>query len=200
VRAPAVAGEETPSRIDAASFLAWGVEHVLTGWDHLAFLLTLLVVARGVRDAVRVATAFTVAHSVTLSLAAFDVVRLPGPPVEVAIALSIVVAAAMNLRSPASGARMAVAFGFGLVHGLGFSSALGDLLGGAVGSRALAVAAFNGGVEAGQAAAVLVALPILLAWRRRAPAGYARLGLRGLSLAAGAAGLVWLASRAAELA
>ena len=95
---------------------------------------------------------------------------------------------------------MLVAFGFGLVHGLGFSSVLGEILGSAAGSRALAVAAFNGGVELGQAAGDLLVLPVLLAWRRRAPAGYARLGLRGLSLAAGAAGLFWLVTRAAELA
>ena len=186
--------------VDPGSFLLWGVEHVLTGWDHLAFLLTLIVVARGVRDAARVATAFTLAHSATLSLAAFDVVRLPSQPVEVAIALSIVVAAAVNVLRPASRGRTLVAFGFGLVHGLGFSSALGDLLGGAAGARALAVGAFNVGVEAGQAGAIALALPLLLTWRRRAPRGYARLGLPGLSLAAGAAGVAWLVARVAALA
>ena len=197
------AGDAVPAerpRVDAISFVAWGVEHVLTGWDHLAFLLTLVVVSRGVRDAVRVATAFTLAHSTTLSLAAFDVVRLPSAPVEAAIAATIVVAAARNVLRPASTGRTAVAFGFGLVHGLGFSSALADVLGGASASRALAVAAFNGGVELGQAAAIAATLPLLLAWRRRCAAGYARFGLRGLSLAAGVLGLVWLVARGAALA
>ena len=142
------------------SFLELGTNHILGGWDHLAFLVVLLVAARGIGSIVAVVTAFTAAHSITLGLAALDVVRLPGRLVELAIALSIAYVAAENLILKRPGARLGAAFGFGLVHGLGFAGFLGD----ALVFEPLKIAAlfgFNVGVELGQLA-VVVPLALLL--------------------------------------
>ena len=180
---------------DVTAFVVSGVEHIATGYDHLAFLLVLVVVSRRLTEVVRVATAFTLAHSVTLALAAFDVVRVPSAPVESAIAASIVAAALGNVLAPQAGHRTTIAFAFGLVHGLGFSSGLAELLEGAAASRVSAVLGFNLGVEAGQLAVLVVAAPLLVAWRRRAPVVYGRVCVRAASVAVAALGLFWLVER-----
>ena len=146
-------------------FLGLGVEHILTGFDHLAFLLALLLVLLLVpdgiaRDGLRTITAFTVAHSITLLLAAFGVLRLPRYWVESAIALSIVVVALGNLRRRPPRARWLVTFAFGLIHGLGFASVLGESSlprDTVVGS----VVCFNLGVELGQLGVLLALLPLV---------------------------------------
>ena len=183
------------SSTDVLSFVRSGVAHILGGLDHLAFLAVLVVVGRRLRDVLVVATAFTLAHSLTLTLAAFDLVRLPEGPVEAVIAASIVLAALGNVLTREPRHRTVLAFGFGLVHGLGFASGLGAMLDGAHVSRVGAVVGFNLGVELGQLAVLLVATPLLLAWRRRAPRVYALVGVRATSLAIAAIGLVWLAQR-----
>jgi hypothetical protein len=154
-------------------FVLLGIEHILTGFDHLLFLLALLVNQRRIGPVVRIVTAFTVAHSITLSLAALRVVDLPGGLVEPLIAASIVWVALENLfLAGAEWRRLLVAFAFGLVHGLGFAGALGEL---ALSGTALAKAliGFNLGVELGQIACVLVFLPLFV-WASR-PAALARL-------------------------
>lgn len=184
----------------ASRFLRLGIEHLLTGYDHLAFLALLLLGA--VRGALaspraaglavlRVVTAFTLAHSVTLGLAATGVLRLPSAPVEAAIAASIVATALGLLLRPDWAPGWRTAFAIGLVHGLGFAGLLGELLEG----RALAVplAAFNVGLELGQLSVVLVALP-LLAWMTRRPAWQARL-VPPLALGLAGCGLAWLVER-----
>ncbi len=191
---PAPSTPPAPS-IDVLSFVHSGVEHILTGWDHLAFLVVLLVAGRRLGQVVAVASAFTLAHSLTLTLAACDLVRLPSAPVEAAIAASIVIAAVGNLLTDVPRHRAALAFGFGLVHGLGFSSGLAEMLGGSTGGRVGAVLGFNLGVELGQLAVLLVVTPLLLAWRRRAPRVYALVGVRETSVAVAALGFVWLAQR-----
>jgi len=182
----------------AARFLRLGVEHIFTGYDHVAFLLGLLLLGGTLRGLVRVVTSFTVAHSITLALASLQIVSLPARLVEPLIAASIVFVAAENLvqlrrpsSSPGAG-RWRVAFAFGLVHGFGFAGALAELhLSRA--DLATALLSFNAGVEAGQAAIVAVAFPLLGLLRRRPEP--ARIALRAGSVAIGIAGVAWLAER-----
>lgn len=143
-----------------------GVEHILTGWDHLLFLLALLLAARGLAATVRIVTAFTLAHSLTLALAWHGLLALPARPVEAVIAASIAWVAAENLLGRGAGRRWALAGAFGLVHGLGFYGALAGLgLGG--GDAVTTLLAFNLGVEAGQVAVVALAWAPLVWWTRR---------------------------------
>ena len=154
-----------------AAYARLGVEHILTGYDHIAFLLALLVASRRLRSLVGVVTAFTAAHSVTLALAALGLVRVPPGLVELAIALSIAYVASGNLLRKEPHTPWLEAFGFGLLHGLGFASFLGQALAG----EPLVVSAllgFNLGVELGQLAVVgalgLLLLPSTLRRRREA--------------------------------
>jgi hypothetical protein len=156
------------------SFVGEGLWHILHGYDHVLFLFTLLLPAvvshrlgrwearTSLRDAlvdvVRVVTAFTLAHSLTLSLAVLGWVNAPSRLVESAIAFTVVLGAANNLVPVVTQRRWLVAFAFGLIHGLGFASVLRDL-GLDSGSLALALVGFNVGVEIGQLAIVLVLVP-----------------------------------------
>ncbi len=158
------------------TFVGQGLLHVWIGYDHIAFLILLLLpgVLRstgsgwlGVNtfrdtagDLFRIVTAFTLAHSVTLGLAATGTVQVPVRPIEIAIAASIVVAGALNLFPAAARARLALAFGFGLIHGFGFANALAEL--GAGGTRLVpTLAGFNVGVELAQLSLVVLVLPLL---------------------------------------
>lgn len=148
------------------SYLVLGVEHILIGLDHLLFVLALMLLVKGVRQLVATITAFTIAHSITLSLAALDVVAVPIPPVEAIIALSIVFVASEIIHTqngrPGLTQRKPwiVAFTFGLLHGLGFAAALG-----AIGMPQTAVPAallfFNIGVELGQLMFVAAVLAVV---------------------------------------
>jgi hypothetical protein len=154
------------------SFVRLGVEHILTGWDHLLFLLVLLLRGGHWLSLAKIVTAFTLAHSLTLALAALDVVVLPARLVEAVIALSIALVAAENLfLRPVVVRRWLVSFCFGLVHGFGFSAALRDL-GLPARGLLLSLFGFNTGVELGQALVVALALPALALvrksrWERR---------------------------------
>jgi hypothetical protein len=143
-----------------ADYLAMGAEHIATGYDHLAFLLGLLVAARGLRSLAGVVTAFTAAHSLTLACAALGWVEAPARLVELAIALSIAYVGAESLLLRRPGARWLEAFGFGLIHGLGFAGFLSESLV-AEPLKLTALVGFNLGVELGQLAAVLVAALVL---------------------------------------
>jgi hydrogenase/urease accessory protein HupE len=150
------------------SFFLLGMHHILSGWDHLLFLLALLLRGGTILTLLKIVTAFTVAHSVTLALAIFDVVTLPSRLVESVIALSIAFVAAENLfPRRAFSARWAVSFCFGLVHGFGFSAALREL-GLPSSGQATSLLAFNLGVEAGQAMVIAAVMPLLLLLFRRA--------------------------------
>ncbi|MCC6850425.1 MAG: HupE/UreJ family protein [Deltaproteobacteria bacterium] len=148
-------------------FFVLGVEHIATGYDHLLFLVALLLVGGGLRSLVAVVTAFTVAHSVTLSLAVLDVVALPARLVESAIALSIAWVALENLLLDRPRGRWRITFAFGLMHGFGFASILRELHLPREGLIA-SLLAFNLGVEAGQLAVVLVTFPAISAIERSA--------------------------------
>jgi hypothetical protein len=199
----------TPSMLDTLlRFLREGVWHVLVGYDHIAFLLLLLLpsVLRGtevgwtaaessrevIHNLLKVVTAFTIAHSITLGLASTGVVQIPVQPIEVAIAGSIVVAGLLNLVPAASGWRLRLAFGFGFVHGFGFANALREIS--ADGSRlAPMLAGFNLGVELAQLMIVAVTLPILWLLSRRAR--YSRRFMPALSMATAFTGAIWLVGR-----
>ena len=190
------------------TFVGQGLWHVWIGYDHLAFLLLLLLPGvlrtagagwqavptfrETARDLFRIITAFTLAHSLTLALAATGTVTLPVRPVEIAIAASIVIAGLLNLIPEAARARLALAFGFGLVHGFGFANALAEL--GARGTRLVpTLAGFNMGVELAQLSLVLAVLPFL--FRARTSAFYAWRFMPATSLVAAMAGAAWLVAR-----
>jgi hypothetical protein len=194
-------------------YIVEGVWHIWIGFDHILFLLSLLLPAVLVRreqhwepapslkgslfEVLKVVTAFTLAHSITLSLAVLGVITLPSRFVESVIAASVVVAALNNLRGTVDRRRWVMAFVFGLVHGFGFASVLADL-GLPQGALALALVGFNLGVEIGQLAIVAAFLPA--AYLLRGTAFY-RIGvLRVGSLAVAVLASWWLVQRAFNLA
>jgi hypothetical protein len=185
----------TPRVPTFGEYLRLGVEHILTGYDHLAFLFGLLAVCRKLTSVLAIVTAFTVAHSLTLASAALGWFTLPSRIVEPLIGATIVAVAAENLfRHSESRYRWLVAFGFGLIHGFGFAGALRAIgLGEGGAPLAIPLFAFNLGVELGQAGVVILVLPILFRLRRWAT--FERHGPRAISVLVGLAGLGWLASR-----
>jgi hydrogenase/urease accessory protein HupE len=152
-------------------YLKLGVEHILLGIDHLLFVLALLLITRGTWRLVKTITAFTVAHSITLGLAALGFVHVPSAPVEAVIALSIVFVAAeiIHLRRGREGitarAPWIVSFRFGLLHGFGFAGALSEI-GLPAGHIPLALLFFNLGVEAGQLMFVAAAMAAVVLVRQ----------------------------------
>lgn len=193
----------------ALTYLREGVRHILTGFDHLLFLISLLLPAvlrptpRGWRpidrpgeaagEVLRVVTAFTVAHSITLGLATLGWISVPPRVVEPLIAASIVLAAVNNIYPLVTQGLWAVAFAFGLVHGIGFADALKDL-GLPGGALLLPLFSFNLGVEVGQLLVVAVVLPLALLLRRSGL--YQTLGLRFGSLCIAAVAALWMIERA----
>jgi hydrogenase/urease accessory protein HupE len=153
------------------TYTALGIEHILTGFDHLLFVLALVLLVHGVRRLIATVTAFTLAHSLTLVAATLGWMEVAGPPVEAAIALSIVFVAAEIVRSRQGRAGMtqhypwAVAFVFGLLHGLGFASALAEV-GLPQSAVPTALLFFNVGVELGQLVFIAVVLGVIAAARR----------------------------------
>ncbi len=140
----------------ARDFFRHGVFHLLTGYDHMLFLLSLLLVSKHLREVVIIITAFTISHTVTLSLAALNIFVLPTRFTESIIALSIAYVAIENLRGKHFAPRWATTFCFGFIHGFGFASTLGNL-GIKQSSLAISLVSFNVGVEFGQLIVVLLA-------------------------------------------
>jgi hypothetical protein len=199
-------------------FFQLGAEHLLTGLDHILFLLALIAGSRRLREILLAATTFTLAHSVTFILAALGLVRVPASFVEPVIALSITVVAGWHLwrawrRGPGAAdldttggrlgldraglTRLAVVFCFGLVHGLGFASALGidqawswTLL--------WSLLVFNGGIEVVQLAIIAAVFPLLALLRHRLPVMHRRT-TAAIATGVAATGLVWFVQRAAGL-
>jgi hydrogenase/urease accessory protein HupE len=185
------------------TFVVSGIEHILIGPDHLLFLLGLLLLGGSLWRLATIVTAFTLGHSVTLSLAALDLVRVAPALVEPAIALSIVVVGVDNLlvrqrriaepRSAALDIRPWLAVAFGLIHGFGFAAVLREV-GLPPGALGWSLAAFNVGVELGQLAVVAVAVAVLAAVRRYDVVLAERCVVVG-SIGVIAAGLYWFAQR-----
>jgi hydrogenase/urease accessory protein HupE len=155
-------------RLELFRRIFWlGVEHILSGYDHLLFLLALLIVAPRLWQTVKVVTAFTLAHSLTLALAWFDLLTIPTRLVESLIAFSIAYVALENILGRGLSRRWLVAGGFGLIHGLGFYTVLRELdL--ASGDTVTTLLAFNLGVETGQLAVVALLYGPLVWWARQA--------------------------------
>lgn len=193
-------------------FLRHGVWHIWIGADHMLFLFTLILPVMLVRrkgrwqaasslrapllDLLKLITAFTVAHSITLALAALEIVVLPSRAVESVIALSVLVVALNNLFPLFVGSRWTLAFAFGLVHGFGFANVLGEL---GLDSSALVVSllGFNLGVELGQLAVVAVLMPLLVLARRAEI--YSRLLMPAGSVVCAAIACAWLLDRVLDL-
>jgi len=184
--------ERGAATLGSGGFFLLGVHHILTGYDHLLFLVALLLRGGPLLSLLKIVTAFTAAHSITLALAVLGIVTMPDRLVESVIAGSIIWVAVENtVATGPPRRRWLVGFVFGLVHGFGFSTALGPL---ALppGRRAWALLTFNLGVEAGQIAVIALLLPALVwlggrPWRERA-VQVASLGVAG-------AGMVWLIER-----
>ncbi|MGH8133024.1 MAG: HupE/UreJ family protein [Steroidobacteraceae bacterium] len=199
-----------PSRWRAfVEYLQAGIWHIWSGIDHLLFLLSLLLPAVLLRTSgrwepvprarpafmsiLKVVTAFTLAHSITLSLAALDVVRLPSRLTESVIAASIIVAALNNVFPVVIDSRARIAFAFGLLHGFGFASVLADM-GLPHSARLISLLAFNLGIEAGQLAVVLAIMPIV--YGLRSSVFYRRALMPWGSAVIASLALIWLVQRA----
>jgi hydrogenase/urease accessory protein HupE len=203
---------ETPSfKIDAdgsragvvKDYATLGVEHILLGWDHLLFVLALVLLVGWGRSLVWTITSFTAGHSVTLALASLGVVHVPQAPIEAAIALSIFFLA-VELTSARTGGRTltrrapwAVAAGFGLLHGLGFAGALAEV-GLPTAEIPLALFSFNLGIELGQLAFVGVVL-LVAAALRRVPVGWPRWVTAAPAYGIGTMAIFWFLQRAVPL-
>ena len=159
---PLSAIQEKQAAAPIRQFLMLGIEHIVTGWDHLAFLFGLLVVGGKLRDAVKIITSFTLAHSLTLALATLNVINIPSSIVEPLIAASIVYVGFENIVRDNFSKRWILTFAFGLVHGCGFASVLRELGVGTHGTSVVTpLVCFNLGVELGQLAIAAIMLPLI---------------------------------------
>lgn len=195
-----------------SAYVQHGMFHIWIGYDHILFLLCLLLPAVLLRgrhkwvaatslksagmDVFKIVSAFTLAHSITLSLASLQLLNLPTALVESAIALSVILAALNNIYPVIQGRRWLLAFVFGLIHGFGFASVLADL-GLPQSALALSLIGFNIGVELGQLAIVAIFLP--LAFLARKTWGYQKLLLNGGSGAIAVLAAIWFCERAFDL-
>lgn len=187
----------------SGAYVRHGVDHILLGYDHLLFVLALLLIVRQTRMLLWTITAFTLAHSITLALATLGIVHLPGPPLEASIALSILLLAGEIVRLQRGETSLTarwpwlIAFFFGLLHGLGFASALASI-GLPRGDIPLALVAFNVGVELGQLAFIAAVLALFaLARRLRLAAAIERYARPGAPYAIGILASFWFFERLA---
>jgi HupE / UreJ protein len=186
-------GRATTARV-GWPLLKLGVEHILTGYDHLVFLFGLLIVTKRLRDLLLVVTAFTLGHSITLGVATLGL-WIPSPSlIEPLIALSIVYVGVENCVARQGGRRWPLTLGFGLVHGFGFAGVLSEI---ALPSAQLPLAllSFNAGVEIGQLTILAITIPAVF-WLRKKE-WFAAHGVRSLSIAIALAGLGWFIQRVA---
>jgi hydrogenase/urease accessory protein HupE len=175
-------------------FIGLGVNHIATGYDHLLFLLGLLLIGGSLRAALQIITSFTLAHSITLALATLNLINIPSRIIEPLIAASIVFVGLQNILARGVEKRWLLTFGFGLVHGCGFASALRDLGLGANGSSLVVpLVSFNLGVELGQSAIAALALPCI--WKCQTSPVFARRFVPIGSMIIVLAGGYWLIER-----
>ena len=191
-----------PDGAGASLYLAIGIEHIVFGWDHLLFVIALVILIGQWRRVVGVITAFTLAHSVTLGLAALGFVGIPSRPVEILIEASIVLLGWEILRKQAGEASLVterpylVAIVVGLIHGLGFAGALAEI-GLPKGTELMALLLFNIGVELGQIAVILAVLAALWALGKAAYAWQASV-IKIAAYCLGAIGMFWMIERLAQ--
>ena len=185
----------------ARDYIKIGVDHIIYGWDHLLFVIGLVMLVTR-RQIIGVATAFTLAHSLTLALAAFGFLNLPTRPVEILIAMSIVLLADEVIRKARGGTSLAtrkpylISFVIGLIHGCGFASALSDI-GLPKGTELLALLLFNLGVELGQIAIIAVLLALLWAAAKTAASSRRLIELTS-AYALGIVGMFWAIQRLSD--
>jgi hydrogenase/urease accessory protein HupE len=188
---------DTPDATGLLGFIRLGIEHILTGYDHLVFLLGLVVVGLGTRRTIVVASAFTLAHSLSLVASVLGVWTPPSSVVEPAIALSVAYVGVENLLAKTHERRAWLAFAFGLVHGFGFASALAG-----VRFRGFelfsALASFNLGVELGQLLVLALLLPLVTFTLARPVFG--RHAMRAVSACVVLLGTAWFIERIYDLA
>lgn len=179
----------------AVAFTWLGVEHIFLGYDHIMFLLALIAVGGRLRNLIKIVSAFTVAHSITLCLAALEIVMLPSQWIEAGIALSIAYVALENFWLRRTDHRWMLTFAFGLVHGFGFANVLREL---GLPTKGLIVSllSFNIGVEIGQVAIVGLLFPLILWLNRQA---YQRKVVWGVSAIILLFGVGWFIERVFEL-
>lgn len=189
--------QETRSTTDFYSFtrfLVLGVEHILTGYDHLVFLIGLLIAGASLTEAAKIITSFTLAHSLTLALSTLDVVNLSPAIVEPLIAASIVYVGIENILRRDVKRRWLLTFAFGLAHGFGFASALKELEIARNASRAaVPLLSFNIGVELGQIAIAAAMLPLI--WKLKERSVFITRYAPACSLLIALAGVYWLVER-----
>jgi len=175
-------------------FLVLGLEHILTGYDHLAFLLGLLIVGASFSDSLKIITSFTLAHSITLALATLDLIRISPQIVEPVIAVSIVYVGLENIFNSHLRWRWLLTFAFGLIHGFGFASVLRNLgIGSTGGGVILPLLSFNLGVELGQLMIAAVTLPVI--WKLRAQPTFVSRYVPACSILIALLGGFWLVER-----
>lgn len=182
----------SPGSPGLSGLFLMGIEHILIGFDHLAFLLGLVLVGGKLRSLLWVVSAFTLAHSITLGLATLGIVTLGPRIVEPLIALSIVYVGIENFFVKDAEARWRITFPFGLIHGFGFAGALAEIKL-PQSEIAPALLLFNLGVEAGQIAVIALALPLLIKLQRKA--WFEDKGKKALNIALIVAGLFWFVTR-----
>lgn len=173
-------------------FVGQGIKHIFTGYDHVLFIVTLMLAVASWRRLAVIVTSFTLAHSLTLAVGALGWVVLPSRLIEPAIALTVLAVAADALLRPGASARAGITFAFGLIHGFGLSTAL-RAIGLSGGPLARALLGFNLGVESGQLLIVLPLFPLVLWLRGRADV-YARVR-RGTCAAVAAVATIWFVLR-----
>jgi hydrogenase/urease accessory protein HupE len=187
--------EQGPESHTFTDFVKLGIEHILTGYDHLLFLLSLLVITQRFWPALKIITFFTLAHSITLALASFNVIDFPSSIVEPLIAITIVYVALENIwRGEQVKGREWLTFFFGLIHGFGFASVLREMnIGDNEGGILLPLFSFNLGVELGQISVAALVLPVIW-WLHRKPR-VDRWLAPACSMLTGMAGTYWLIER-----
>ena len=194
--APAATPAATPAPPPSfVGFLKLGVEHILTGYDHLLFLFALLIVTRNALSALKVITCFTLAHSITLGVATFDLLQISSRIVEPLIAVTIIYVGVENVwKHGDPHGRWLLTFAFGLIHGFGFASVLRELgIGAQAGGVAIPLLAFNLGVELGQVAVAAIALPLI--WQLRTKPVFVQRWVPACSVLVALAGAYWFFQR-----
>jgi len=172
-------------------FIKLGVQHIITGYDHILFVISIILITAGMRDTLKVITSFTIAHSITLALAFFGLLSIPASIVEPLIALTIVYVAYENLVQKRFKRRWLLTFVFGLVHGLGFVGVLQEI----TMSRdelVSSLVAFNLGIEFGQ---ILIVIPLLWILKLVREKNWQPQVIRYASLSTGMAGMIWFIDR-----
>ena len=178
----------------ARQFILLGIEHILTGYDHLAFLLALLLAGGALVSAAKIISSFTLAHSITLALATLDVAHVPSRLVEPLIAASILYVGLENIFRGDLKRRWLLTFAFGLIHGFGFATALREMgIGSSGGGVVIPLLSFNLGVELGQIAIAATVLPLI--WKLRERPSFAARFAPACSVLVALAGGYWLVTR-----